>query len=244
MFAINIRAGVPSEMGLTVIVRIQNHLEHWKSSTSEVEEDVSDTPADGGFSSVVHHSLWHVFNQRDGELDVATSVEEVKPVPDPNNGDDERNHYHSEKDAYDAASDIRHSLVSALRVNFSEFSSSRDLLVIKLPHKQSIERSSKRWSPLHVSRTRRHSVQRDWDRGDVFGNIPPRCKLSNKAMSWKSRRASGPTSWAPKSQNSSRLQIFAWSCTKFEGRRRSTKRRSKPNRRSAKWELWQTNARW
>lgn len=74
MFAINILAGVPNEIGLTVIVRVQNHLEHWKSSTSEVEEDVPNTPADGGFSSVVHHSLWHVFNQRDSELDVATSV--------------------------------------------------------------------------------------------------------------------------------------------------------------------------
>lgn len=100
---------------LTVIVRVQYHLQHWKSAAGEIKQNISNTPPNSAFSSVVHHSLRYVFDKCNREFNVATGVEEVKPVPNASYGHDECYNNHSKKDANDATRDVWDSLFTALR---------------------------------------------------------------------------------------------------------------------------------
>lgn len=99
---------------LTVVVAVEDHLQHRQHPAGKVEQNVSDAPALRALPPVVHHSLWHVLDERDRQLDVAAGVEEVQPVPDAGNRDAQSHDDDGEEDGDDAASNIRDSLVAAL----------------------------------------------------------------------------------------------------------------------------------
>lgn len=100
---------------LTIIVRIEDHLQHGEHAAGEVEQNISDAPSLRALPPVIHHSLWHVLDERDRQLDVAAGVEEVQPVPDASNCDAKSHDDDNKEDCNDAAGDIRDSLVGALK---------------------------------------------------------------------------------------------------------------------------------
>jgi hypothetical protein len=81
-------------------------LKHREGSSGEVEKNVSYAPSNGTLSSIVHHSLWNVFNESNGKFDVAASIEEVKPVPNTESSDTECHNHDSEEGSEDAPSNI------------------------------------------------------------------------------------------------------------------------------------------
>lgn len=66
----------------TVIISIQQHLQHAQNASSEVEQNVPYAPTNRAFPLIIHVRLRDVLDQRDGQFDVGTEVEEVQPVQD------------------------------------------------------------------------------------------------------------------------------------------------------------------
>jgi hypothetical protein len=58
--------------------------------------------------------LWHIFDKSNSKLDVAASVEEVKPMPDTEDSNTKRDNNHSKEDADNASGNVGDSLIAAL----------------------------------------------------------------------------------------------------------------------------------
>lgn len=102
---------------LTEIIRIEDHLQHREHSAGKVEKNVADAPSLCAFPPVIHHSLWHVLDERNRQLNVAAGVEEVQPVPDTGRRNAQSHDDDNEEDRDDTAGDIRDSLVGALEIS-------------------------------------------------------------------------------------------------------------------------------
>jgi len=99
---------------VVVVVSDQDHLNDGETSASEVEEYISNTPADSAFPSEVHIRLRNILYDCDPQFDVGEVVEHVQPGDDADSGQDEGDRDEDGDAQQDRQAPLRHLLVAPL----------------------------------------------------------------------------------------------------------------------------------